>query len=101
MTTPGRKQTLGLRARPPTMVHHWRPGFGFTPPRSEIIREDSFFSKIPPFPTPCTAIRIPPIMRHSARLQALHALLAMFNEVLELASLRGRLPRLRVCQATP
>ena len=56
-----RKQTLGIRARPPTMFHHWRPGFGFTPPRSEIIREDSFFSKIPPFPTPCPPSHPPTI----------------------------------------
>jgi len=67
-TASGRWQTLGLRARPPTMFHHWRPGFGFTPPRSEIIREDSFFSEIPPFPPgPCDVLRIPPIMRLPAR----------------------------------
>jgi hypothetical protein len=50
---------------------------------------------------PCLLLYAQPILRLSARLQALHALLAMFNEVLGLASLRGRLPRLRVCQATP
>jgi uncharacterized protein YjbI with pentapeptide repeats len=50
-----------LRAQPPKMLLHWRLRSGFTPPRSEIIRENSFFSEIPPFHWSPLALPLPPL----------------------------------------
>lgn len=50
-----------LRAQPPKMLLHWRLRSGFTRPRSEIIRQNSFFSEIPPFHWSSLALPLPPL----------------------------------------
>lgn len=47
------------------MVPALATAFGFTPPRSEIIRENSFFSEIPPFP-PCPCASFASLLQYAS-----------------------------------